>query len=142
AAAACGVTPLRVEKKHGGLAQLLQGANEPPDTRRDVLAKLGAAKEADAPTHLYARAQLIAQDDPVAALALLDQLEHKAFPPAMQDDVAMLKAQLYLALGRARDARKIADTINLDNPQRTQVRTLAAVIVAETFARTGNPKQA
>src|SRR5262249_40441446 len=48
----------------------------------------------------------------------------------------------YLALGRARDGRKIADTINLDNPQRTQVRTLAAVIVAETFARTGNPKQA
>jgi hypothetical protein len=136
------VHALRVVKKQRGLVQLLQGVNESPGTRREVLAKLEAAKEADAPTHLYARAQLIAQDDPAAALALLDQREHKAFPPAMQDDVAMLKAQLYLALGRARDARKIADTINLDNPQRTQVRALASVIVAETFARTGSPKQA
>jgi hypothetical protein len=136
------VYALRVVKKQRALVQLLQGVNESPETRREALAKLEAAKEADTPTHLYARAQLIAQDDPVAGLALLDQREHKAFPPAMQDDVAMLKAQLYLALGRARDARKIADTINLDNPQRTQVRTLAAVIVAETFARTGDPKQA
>jgi hypothetical protein len=141
-AAAFVVYAFRVVNKQRGLVQLLQGANESPETRRDALAKLEAAKEADTPTHLYARAQLIAQDDPVAALALLDQREHKAYPPAMQDDVAMLKAQLYLGLGRVQDARKIADTINLDNPQRTQARALAAVIVAETLARTGKPKEA
>ncbi len=136
------VYALRLVKKQRGLVQLLQGATASPQTRRDALAKLEAAKEADAPTHLFARAQLIAQDDPAAALALLDTKELRTFPPAMQDDVAMLKAQLYLAFGRVQDARKVADTISLENPQRTQVRSLAAVIVAEAFARTANPKQA
>lgn len=136
------VYALRMVKKQRGLLQLLKGVNDTPETRREAIAKLEAAKDSDAPTHLYARAQLIAQDDPAAALALLDKRDLKTFPPAMQDDVATLKAQLYLLLGRTQDARKVADTINLDNPQRAQVRTLAGVVVAETFARTGSPKQA
>ena len=52
------------------------------------------------------------------------------------------KTQLYLGIGRTQDARKAADTINLDNPSRKEVRTMAAVIVAEAWARTGKPKEA
>jgi hypothetical protein len=129
-------------KKQRGLVEVLQGAAESPDARRDALAKLEAGKDADAPTHLFARAQLLAQDDPKAALALLDKHELKSFPAAMQDDVATLKTQLYLAAGRTQNARKIADTINLDNPQRKETRTLSGVIVAEAFARSGKPKEA
>src|SRR5262249_56329927 len=50
------VYALRVVKKQRGLVQLLQGVNESPETRRDALAKLEAAKEADTPTHFYALA--------------------------------------------------------------------------------------
>ncbi len=60
----------------------------------------------------------------------------------MQDDVALLKTQLYLSLGRTADARKNADTINLDNPERKAARPLAGSIVAEAWARTGKPKEA
>ena len=60
----------------------------------------------------------------------------------MQDDVSLLKTQLYLGIGRTADARKAADTINLDNPERKQARPLAASIVAEAWARTGKPKEA
>jgi hypothetical protein len=60
----------------------------------------------------------------------------------MQDDVSLLRTQLYLANGRTADARKAADTINLDNPDRKQARALAASIVAEAWARTGKPKEA
>jgi len=60
----------------------------------------------------------------------------------MQDDVSLLQTQLYLRLGRTADARKSADVMNLDNPQRKEIRPLAASIVAEAWARTGKPKEA
>jgi hypothetical protein len=121
---------------------LLQGAAGSPEARRDALAQLEAGKDADAPTNIFARAQLMAADDPQAALKLIEKKPIKEFPPAMQDDVALLKAQLYLGLGRTADARKAADTINLDNPERKQARPLAASIVGEAWARTGKPKEA
>lgn len=121
---------------------LLQGATTSPEARREALAKLEAGKDADAPTNLFARAQLTAADDPQAALKLIDSVPLKNFPAGMQDDVALLKTQLYLGLGRTQDARKAADTINLDNPERKAARPLAASIVGEAWARTGKPKEA
>ena len=50
------------------------------------------------------------------ALDLIEKTELKAFPPAMQDDVSLLKTQLYLGMGRTQDAAKAASTMNLDNP--------------------------
>ncbi|HEY1548606.1 MAG TPA: hypothetical protein VGG28_12330, partial [Kofleriaceae bacterium] len=82
------------------------------------------------------------QDDPKAALKLLEPVGIKGFQAAMQDDVALLMTQLYLGLGRTADARKAADTINLDNPERKQMRPMAASLVAEAWARTGKPKDA
>jgi hypothetical protein len=132
----------RMIRKQRGVVSLLQGAAASPDARRDALAKLSAGKDASSPTNLFARAQLMAADDPKAALALLDPVELKTFPPAMQDDVSLLKTQLYLGLGRTADARKCADTMNLDNPERKAMRAHGAVIVAEAWARTGKSKEA
>jgi len=133
---------LRMVRKQRALIGTLQGATQSPEARREALAKLEEGKDANEPTNIFARAQLMAQDDPKAAIALLDKQELKTFPAAMQDDVAILKTQLYLGTGRTQDARKVAETINLDNPSRKEVRTMAAVIVAEAFARTGKPKEA
>lgn len=121
---------------------LLQGATGSPEARRDALAKLEAGKDANAPVNVFARAQLMAADDPKAALEVINKIALKDYPPAMQDDVSLLKTQLYLGLGRTADARKSADTINLDNPERKQARALTASIVAEAWARTGKPKEA
>jgi hypothetical protein len=129
-------------RQQRGLINLLQGAADSPEARRAALAKLGDAKDANSPTNVFARAQLMASDDPQAALKLLEPIEHKTFPAAMQDDVALLKTQLYLGLGRTADARKVADTMNLDNPQRKEIRAFAASIVAEAWARTGKGKEA
>ncbi|MEO8553389.1 MAG: tetratricopeptide repeat protein, partial [Kofleriaceae bacterium] len=88
------------------------------------------------------RAQLMAADDPKAALKLLETIGIKGFNAAMQDDAALLLSQLYLGTGRTADARKAADTISLDNPERKEIRPMAAAIVAEARARTGKPKEA
>lgn len=131
----------RAIRKQQRMIRLLQGATN-ADSRRDALAALSQGKDAGSPTNLFARAQLLAADDPKAALALLEPLELRTVPPAMQDDVALLKMQLFLGFGRTADARKCADSMNLDNPARKEVRALAASIVAEAWARTGKSKDA
>ena len=129
-------------RKQRGIVDVLQGAQSSPEARKEALAKLEQGKDANAPTTLFARAQLMAADDPKAALQLLDKTDLKAYPAGMQDDVSLLRTQLFLGLGRTADARKAADTINLDNPERKAARPLAASIVAEAWARTGKPKEA
>jgi len=133
---------LRTVNKHRGTISLLQGATASPEARRDALAKLSEGKDANTPTNVFARAQLLAADDPQAALKLLGTVELKNYHPSMQDDVSLLQCQLYLRMGRTADARKAADLMNLDNPQRKEIRPMAATIVAEAWARTGKPKEA
>jgi hypothetical protein len=132
----------RLIRKQRGLVSTLQGAQQSPEARRAALAQLAEGKDANTPTTLFARAQLAAAEDPRAALALIEKVDLKSFQAAMQDDVALLRAQLYLSLGRTQDARKNADFMNLDNPERAQMRSMAATIVAEAWARTGKPKEA
>lgn len=132
----------RFIKKQRGIVNTLQGAAHSPEARREALQKLEAGKDAGEPTNVFARAQLIAAEDPQAALKLLDTVPLAKYPAGMQDDVSLLRTQLYLAHGRTADARKAADTINLDNPDRKPARALAASIVAEAWARTGKPKEA
>jgi len=132
----------RMLRKQRGLVSMLQGATESPEARREALAKLNAQKDAGAPVNVFARAQLLAADDPKAALDLLTAIELSKYPAAMQDDVALLETQLYLGVGRTADARKTADHMNLDNPERKKMRPLAASLVAEAWARTGKPKEA
>lgn len=133
---------LRMIRKQKNLVGLLHGSTQSAEARKDALAKLSAGKDANQPVQIFARAQLLAADDPPAALKLLEPMELKAFPAAMQDDVALLKTQLYLGQGRTAEARKTADTINVDNPARAETRSLAAITVAEAWARTGKPKEA
>lgn len=133
---------LRTIRKHKGTISLLQGAMNSPEARKDALAKLSAGKDANSPTNVFARAQLVAADEPDEALRLMRTIELRNYPPAMQDDVSLLRTQLYLRLGKTGDARKAADAMNLDNPQRKEVRALAASLVAEAWARTGKPKEA
>lgn len=133
---------LRTIRKHKSTVSLLQGAIASPEARRDALAKLSEGKDANSPTNVFARAQLLAADDPQAALKLLGSIELRSYHPSMQDDVSLLQTQLYLRLGRTAEARKTADVMNLDNPQRKEIRPLAATIVAEAWARTGKPKEA
>lgn len=133
---------LRTVRKQRSTVSLLQGGMQSAEKRREALTKLSGGKDAGSPINVLARAQLMAPDDPQAALDLLASIELRNYPPAMQDDVSLLRTQLHLGLGRTGDARKSADLMNLDNPQRKEIRPLAASIVAEAWARTGKPKEA
>jgi hypothetical protein len=132
----------RMMRKQRRVVELLQGSTQSPEARRAALAKLNDAKDAGSPMNVFARAQLLAQDDPPAALALIDKLELKDYPAQMQDDVSLLRIQLCLGTGKTAEARKSADMVNLDNPARAEMKAMASAIVAEAWARTGKSKDA
>ncbi len=124
------------------LSSMLMGAADSPEKRAAALAKLSSGKKANKQINVIARAQLMAADDPKGALELLETIMIKDVAPAMQDDVALLKSQLYLSFGRAQDARPLCDMINVDSPAREANRPLMVGIVAECWARTGSAKEA
>jgi hypothetical protein len=132
----------RMIRRNKATVGILQGAQSSPEARREAIAKLAAGKDANKPEIVFARAQLIAADDHKEALRMVEPIPLKDFPAAMQDDVSLLKIQIYLANGRTQDARKAADSMNLDNPERKKVYAISASFVAEAWARTGKPKEA
>lgn len=129
-------------RRHNQLAGVMQRAGDSPEARRHALATLAADKNANDVTNVIARAQLLAADEPSQALAMLEPIELKSVPANMQDDFALLKSQLLLSFGRAKQARPLVDWVNLDNPQRKEMRPMMAAIVGETWARTGAAKEA
>lgn len=137
-----GIWAYRYITKQKQLIGTLQGATQSPEARRDALAKLSEGKDAGSVPNLMARAQLLAAEDPEGALKLLEPIDLKSAPAGMQDDLALLKAQLLLNFGRTKDARPLADLISVDNPQRKQVRNMAVAVIGEAWARTGKPKEA
>ncbi len=128
--------------RHKKLAGVMQGAADSPEARKKALAALESEKNPNSITNVIARAQLLASDEPSEALALLEPIEIKSVPAGTQDDFALLKSQLLLNFGKPKQARPLVDYVNLDNPQRKEMRPFMVAIVAETWARTGSAAEA
>lgn len=133
----------RWAKKQQDMMKLLQSASVSKEARQEALAKLSSQEGADKDAmNTLARAQLTAQDDPEAALALLEKVDLKKVPDAVADDVRAFRAQLYLVNGRTREARELADEIKLTSAGNPDARGMLAATVAEAWARSGKHKEA
>lgn len=130
----------RIVKRQRAMMQLLQSAQGSPEARAAALAQLGPGSKDVLIT--IARAQLQAQDDPKAAIATLEALDLAKVPNQSQDDVRLLRAQLYLAGGRLREAAMMADGINLSAAPTAQAKVMVAAVVGEAWARTGKADRA
>ena len=133
---------LRLARKQTRLVSMLQNAVNSPEARREAIAKLEAEKDSKDVVNVFARAQLMAADDPAKALTMLETFDVKNVPAQMQDDFAVLQAQLYLHFGRPKEARPLADRIYVDSPQRKDQRTMMVSVIAEAWARTGKHAEA
>ena len=130
----------RLVKKQRKMVALLQSAQSSPEARLAALAQLqGDDKDV---LKMVARAQLEAQDDPKKAIATLESLDLAKVPSTSQDDVRVLRAQLYLATGRLRDAANMADGINLGAAPNAAAKAMVSAIVGEAWARTGKADRA
>jgi hypothetical protein len=128
-------------QKQQKLGAILQGADT-SEGRKAALEKLSAEyKESDAQA-AFAKAQLLAQEDPQAALDTLDKIDLNKELAPFAAQVRATKAMLYLQTGNPKAARQEVDKLEFDKQQDVKVRAMFAGVAAEAWARTGQAKKA
>lgn len=140
AAIGFGIYVWRLTTKSRGIVDILAQATD-EEGRKRALEQLEAKGEGDALSAL-ARAQLVARDDPKAAMDILEAIDVDKAPAVVQDDVRANLGFLYLMNGRAKEARALADDLRLDRQPNAKAKAMYAAVAAEAFARTGKPEEA
>jgi hypothetical protein len=125
------------------IAAILKGATD-KEGRMAALEQLRARQTPGGKDALnaIAQAQLVAQEAPAEAIRILEGIDVNKAPSMVQDDVRANLAMFYLMTGRARDARELANEIRLDRQPQAKSKAMYAAVVAESFARTGDPEEA
>lgn len=133
----------RLTRKSADIAAILRGATD-KEGRAAALEQLRARRAPGGKDALnaIAQAQLVAQENPGEAIAILEGIDLKKAPTLVHDDVRANLAMFYLMTGRARDARELADEIRLDRQPQAKAKAMYAAVVAEAFARTGKADEA
>lgn len=112
------------------------------EARASRIAKLEAkAAKGDAGA-LMAMAQLQMQDDPRTALTTLERIDLAKAQKLIAVQVRSLRAMLHLNLGEVRPARALVDDMDLAKVPDAKTRAAFAGVVAEAWARSGNPIEA
>jgi tetratricopeptide (TPR) repeat protein len=133
----------RLTRKSADITAILQSATD-KEGRLAALEQLRARQSPGGKDALnaIAQAQLVAQESPAEAIAILEAVDLKKAPALVQDDVRANLAMLYLMSGRTKDARELADEIRLDRQPQAKAKAMYAAVVAEAFARTGKADEA
>lgn len=140
AAIGFGVYVWRMTMRSRAIVDIMKGATDEAG-RKKALEALEQGGGGDAMKTL-ARAQLLAQTDPLEAQKVLETLDIEKVPTLVQDDVRGQLGMLYLRNGNVREARKLTDAIRLDRRPDAKSKGLYAAVMAEALARTGSPEEA
>ena len=135
-----GIYIWRLTKKSRSIVDILSQATDEEGLLK-ALEQLEAGDDSDAMNAL-ARAQLVAQREPLEAIKILEAIEIDKAPAMIQDDVRANLGMLYLVNGRAKDARTLADNLRLDRQPNPKAKAMYAAVCAEAFARTGKTDEA
>jgi len=127
----------RLMRKSSAIVDVLRGATD----AEGRAAAIEALKDGDAMAKM-AQAQLVAQEDPKEAVAILESIDLKKAPKLVQNDIRAQLAMMYLLSNRAQDARPLADDIRLDAQAQPKQKAMYAAVIGEAFARTGKPQEA
>jgi len=133
---------VRQARKAQGVAGILSRASESKDSRQAALAELDAKYKSDDPAAVFARAQLLLQEDPRKALAALETINLAKAMGSVADEARGQRAMIHLMLGEVAPARDLVDGIQLSRHQDARSRAMLAAVVAEAWARSGQAKRA
>lgn len=135
-----GLYVFRLTARSRAIVDIMKTATDEAGRKRAIEA-LGGESGKDAMKAL-AQAQLLAQNEPLEAMRVLEGVDIKKAPAVVQDDVRAQLAMLYLRHNRVREARELADEVRLDRRPDAKTKALYAAVVAEANARGGSPEQA
>ncbi len=129
--------------KSEALGQLIaEGMDLSPDERASRIAKLAPQVDKGDIGSIIAKAQLQMHDSPREALETLEKVNLEKAAKVMANQVRGMRGMIHLNLGEVKAARELSDTIPLDKTPDLKSRANLAGIVAEAWARSGNPIEA
>jgi len=131
----------RLIRKTRSVARLLQVAQQDAAGRQKALEELDRGSDKDA-LNALAKAQLLATEQPLEAIRVLEAVDIKKAPAMTQDDIRANLALLYLMHNRVREASVLAREIRLDRQPNPKAKAMYAAVTAEAFARTGSADEA
>jgi hypothetical protein len=133
---------VRQAKKAQGVAGILSKAAETKEGREAALVELETKYKGNDPTAIFARAQLLLQEDPRKALEALETINLQKAMASVADEARGQRAMIHLMLGEVSPARDLVDGIQLQRHQDARSRAMLAAVVAEAWARSGQAKRA
>jgi hypothetical protein len=128
-------------KKAKNVAGILSGV-ETAEDRKAALEKLEQGFGKKDPAAIFAKAQLLLQEDPRKALEALEQIDLGKVLAPVADEARAQRAMIHLLIGEVTPARDLADGIDLSRQQDVKARAMMASVVAEAWSRTGQTKKA
>jgi hypothetical protein len=131
---------VRQARKAKSVASLLSKV-ETAEDRKAALEQLEEGYGKSDPAAVFAKAQLLLQEDPRKALEMLERIDlNKAMAP-VADEARSQRAMIHLLLGEVTPARDLADGIDLSRHQDARARAMMGAVVAEAWARTGQARK-
>src|SRR5262249_10659882 len=91
---------------------------------------------------IIAKAQLEMQESPKDALATLEKVDLEKAQKMIASQVRAMRAMIHLTIGDVSAARELAEQIDLQKAADLKMRANLAGVVAEAWARSGNPIEA
>jgi len=128
-------------KKSQELGDLV-GADLSPEQKAARMAKLQSRIDKGEATAILTKAQMEMQDDPRAALQTLEGANLNKAQKVVANQVRATRAMIHLNLGEVKAARDLAEVIDLDKAPDPKSRANLVGVVAEAWARSGNPIEA
>lgn len=133
---------LRYARRSRAVAEIVREVGDTPEARKEALAKLDTAFKKDDTAAIFAKAQLLLQEDPRAALAALEQINLDKVLAPVADEARAQRAMIHLILGETDEARQLVDPIDMSRHKEPKTRATMASITGEAWARTGQAKKA
>jgi hypothetical protein len=131
---------VRQANKAKTVAGIVSGAESAED-RKAALEQLEAGYGKGDPAAVFAKAQLLLQEDPRKALQALEQIDLTRVMAPIADEARAQRAMIHLLLGEVTPARDLVDSIDLSRQQDAKARAMMSAVVAEAWARTGQAKK-
>jgi hypothetical protein len=132
---------LRQANKARAVAGLVGQATSAED-RKEAIAKLDQQYKKNDPAAVFAKAQMLLQEDPQAALKTLEQIDLAKVMPNIADEARAQRAMIHLLLGQVALARPLVDGIELKRHEEVRSRAMMVAVMSEAWARSGQAKRA
>lgn len=118
---------------------LADGADLSAEERDARIASLQARVEKGDSAAIIARAQLEMHDAPKKALVTLERVDLQKANKIIANQIRGMRIMIHLNLGELAASRKLADDVDLAKTPDLKARANLAGVVAEAWARSGNP---